>query len=177
MRDRIAKRDRMIYKGQEYKEQEDLYTAFIVNNALQNMQDKNALQKIQKMQDDDKYLEAVKENLETNTWTTYLEAQEPRLRRQNAQNFDFEKVLQAMNPNVPKDQNDPKVLEALVKAGWQPLRQNAQKALQSHHQARSRSPGVQAVKEEPEEEPEEEEQRVLFKAIGRFKRLRLCDPV
>ena len=46
----------------------------------------------------------------------------------------------------------------MVKAAWEPLRQNAQKALQ-------------AVKEEPEEE----EQR--FKVTGRFKRLRLCDPV
>ena len=85
-----------------------------------------------------------------------MEAQEPRLRRQNAQNF--EKIVQVMNPNIPKHQNDPKVLEALVKAAWEPLRQNAQKALQ-------------AVKEEPEEE----EQR--FKVTGRFKRLRLCDPV
>ena len=158
MRDRIAKsaakRDRLIYK-----EQEDLYTAYIVKVALQKMQDENALQKIQKMKDDANYLEAVKENLETNTWAKWLEAQEPRLRRQDAQHFE-EKILQAMNPNIPKHQNDPKILEALVKAAWEPLRQNAQKALQ-------------AVKEEPEEE----EQRVLFKVTGRFKRLRLCDPV
>ena len=67
-----------------------------------------------------------------------------------------------MNPNIPKHQNNPKeaLVKALVKAAWEPLRQNAQKALQ-------------AVKEEPEEE----EQRVPFKVTGRFKRLRLCDPV
>jgi len=134
MRDRIAKsaakRDNLIYK-----EQEDLYTAYIAKVALQKMHDDNALQKMQ---------------------VAYLE---PRLRRQNAQHFE-EKILQAMNPNIPKHQNDPKVLEALVEAAWEPLRQNAQKALQ-------------AVKEEPEEE----KQRVPFKVTGRFKRLRLCDPV
>ena len=37
-RDRIAKRDRLIYK-----EQEDLYTAYIAKIALQKMQDENAL--------------------------------------------------------------------------------------------------------------------------------------
>ena len=124
-----------------------MYTAYIAKIALQKMQDENArrdyaLQKIKK--------------LETNCWAKDLQAQEPRLRRQNAQ--DFEKIVQVMNPNIPKHQNDPKVLEALVKAAWEPLRQNAQQALQ-------------AVKEEPEEE----EQR--FKVTGRFKRLRLCDPV
>jgi len=133
-----------------------LYTAYFAKIALQKMQDKNAFQKIQKMKDE--YVKAVMENLERRTWAKYLEAQEPRLRRQRAQ--DFEKVLQAMNPNIPKHQNDPKVLEALVEAAWEPLRPNAQKALQ-------------AVKEEPEEE----KQRVPFKVTGRFKRLRLCDPV